>query len=471
MSTRAVPGSRLTSPRPRLAPRPVESRLLALVTVLAFLGFLLAGAAEQLQEEASLRALFPDILFAPAVLGLFLFLLHFLLRWRGLRQEELVLPLAGLLIAVGLTVIWRLRGADAVWQQLLRGALPGLLIAAVLIWRPALVEQVRHRWVPLVSAAGLLLLLATAFVGRPDASGARLALRLGPLPPIQTSEVVKLALIVFLAWYIEQVGEEAEGRARVLGWFRLPAPRYFVPGILFVSLATLALVRMSDFGAILIIGALFVAILYAGFQPRVFLTVAAIGLLLSVLVGLVLALAWEPPDVIRHRVIAFQDPWSEEPLLVNGQPSGLTIAEGPGYQIQQAIYAVVAGGLTGAGLGQGTPYFVPLAHSDFIFAAIVEELGGLVALALLVFFAILWLRTLRLAIMLPPGQLFERLLLVGIGVHLFTQVFVMVGGTLNLLPLTGITIPFLSQGGVALAVNLTEIGLVLALAQRLEFRP
>src|SRR5690606_20157383 len=177
-----------------------------------------------------------------------------------------------------------------------------------------------------------------------------------------------------------------------------------------------------------------------------------------------------PPDVILHRVAAFQDPWSEEPLIVNGQPSSITIAEGPGYQIQQAIYAIVAGGLTGTGLGFGTPYFVPLAHSDFIFAALVEEMGGLVALAVLAFFALIWLRTLRVAVMLPSGQVFERLLLVGISVHLFTQVFVMVGGTLNLMPLTGITVPFLSQGGVALLVNVTEIGFALAMAQRLELR-
>ena len=447
----------------RLTPRPVESRLLALVTLLTFLGFIATSLAIQLQRDEPLAAPFPDVLFAPAVFCLSLFVLHFLLRLRGLGLEELLLPLMGLLTGLGLVLIWRLRDAEIVWQQVLRGWLPGMLMATVLIWRPSLIERMRRYWVPIVSGTGLLLLLATAFVGRPDATGARLALRLGPLPPIQTSEVIKLALIIFLAWYIERVGEEAEGRARSIGPFRIPALKYFVPGVVFVSVATLALVRMSDFGAILIIGALFVAMLYAGFESRIFLTIAAIG-------GLVLAFVWEPPDVILHRVAAFQDPWSEEPLIVNGQPSSITIAEGPGYQIQQAIYAIVAGGLTGTGLGFGTPYFVPLAHSDFIFAALVEEMGGLVALAVLAFFALIWLRTLRVAVMLPSGQVFERLLLVGISVHLFTQVFVMVGGTLNLMPLTGITVPFLSQGGVALLVNVTEIGFALAMAQRLELR-
>ena len=146
----------------------------------------------------------------------------------------------------------------------------------------------------------------------------------------------------------------------------------------------------------------------------------------------------------------------------------MTIAEGPGYQIQQSIYAIAAGGVTGTGLGFGSPEYVPLAQSDFIFAAILEEMGAVVGIAVLILFAILLLRILRIAMLLPSQQVFERLLLTGIGLHLFTQVFVMVGGTLNLLPLTGVTIPFLSLGGTALLINLAEIGVVLALAQRLE---
>jgi cell division protein FtsW (lipid II flippase) len=238
--------------------------------------------------------------------------------------------------------------------------------------------------------------------------------------------------------------------------------------VLFVSLATLALVKMSDFGAVLILGCLFVAMLYVGFQTRIFLTVAAIGLALSLMVGLVLALTWEVPAVIHYRVAAAVNPWSTEPVLGGGQADSLTIAEGPGYQIQQAIYALIAGGISGTGLGFGSPNNIPLAHSDFIFAAILEELGAVVGMALLGFYIILLLRILRVALMLPPEQLFERLLVVGITIHLFTQVLVMVGGTLDVLPLTGVTLPFLSQGGVALMVNLAEIGMVLALAQRLE---
>jgi cell division protein FtsW (lipid II flippase) len=254
----------------------------------------------------------------------------------------------------------------------------------------------------------------------------------------------------------------------VVGWLRLPAVRYVLPGAVYVFIATLALVRMADFGAILILGVLFLAMLYAGFETRVFLAITGIGLGLALLMGFAVTRVWAVPEVIQNRWLAYLDPWSTAPLTVGGQPTGLSIAQGPGYQIQQAIYAMIAGGLTGTGLGFGLPQNIPLAHSDMIFAALVEELGGLVAVALLAAFTILLLRILRVAVRLPQAQVFERLLVVGIGVHLFFQMFVMAGGTLGLVPLTGITIPFLSQGGIALLVNLAEIGVVLALSRRVE---
>jgi cell division protein FtsW (lipid II flippase) len=313
------------------------------------------------------------------------------------------------------------------------------------------------------------LALATAFFGLVDETGARKELKLGPLPAIQTSEILKLALIIFLAEYIAREAERAQARGRpVFGWLRLPAPRYFAPGLLFVAMATLALVQMADFGAVLVLGCIFVGMLYAGFETRVFATVAAIGLILALMVAGVLWFTWHIPTVMQMRFIAFVNPWSTAELVVNGRHFGITVAQGPGYQIQQAIYAIIAGGLSGTGLGFGSPQYVPLAQSDFIFAAILEEMGAVVGFAVLALFAILLFRLLRLAVLLPREQTFERMLLTGIAFHLFIQMFIMVAGTLNLLPMTGITIPFLSLGGMALAINLAEVGIALALSRRLE---
>ncbi|MGW8251551.1 MAG: FtsW/RodA/SpoVE family cell cycle protein, partial [Anaerolineales bacterium] len=356
------------------------------------------------------------------------------------------------------------------WQQVLRGLLPGLFVITFFILRPDWVENLR-RWAVPISLVGLALPIATAIFGQTDETGVRLALKIGPLPPIQTSEFVKLALIIFLAWYIEKQGEKVEGRAvPVLDWLRMPSLSYFIPGTLFVVLATLALVGMSDFGAVLVLGVLFVAMLYAGFETRIFSTVVAIGLGLALLVGLVLYFTWEVPVVIRYRFLAFLDPWSQEMIMIDGQPAGVTVSQGPGYQIQQAIYAIAAGGISGTGLGFGSPEYIPLAHSDFIYAALLEEMGFIIGFAVLILFAVLLLRILRLALLLPKGQVFERLLCIGICFQLFAQVFIMVGGTLNLIPLTGLTVPFLSQGGAALLVYLSEVGILLALVRRLDRR-
>jgi cell division protein FtsW (lipid II flippase) len=154
--------------------------------------------------------------------------------------------------------------------------------------------------------------------------------------------------------------------------------------------------------------------------------------------------------------------------MVDGHPSGVTIAQGPGYQIQQAIYAVIAGGISGTGLGLGSPDYVPLAHSDFILAAVLEEFGAVIGIAVLILFAVLVLRILRAALRMSVVQVYERMLLCGIAVHLFIQVFIMACGTLNLLPATGVTVPFLSLGGTALLTNLVEVGLVLAIIRQQE---
>ncbi len=451
--------------------RLTEAFLLALVFLFGLVGFTLLAIGMQLDQGKNPSAGLPGALLPPLVIGASAAGLHVLMRTRRMQVEQLILPVITLLFTIGLLLIWRLEGASGVWQQLFRGYLPGMAVIALLIWRPRLVERIR-RWAIPICLSGMLLLVATAFFGVIDETGARLALQLGALPAIQPSEIIKLALVIFLAWYIDREGGKAEGRARpFLGWLRLPSIHYFLPGAVFVALAALALVKMSDFGAVLILGFIFAGMLYTGFETRIFLTISAIGLTLVLMLSLILSVTWEVPTVIRYRFLAFQDPWSKEVILLKGQTTGVTVSEGPGYQIQQSINAVVAGGLSGAGLGFGTPQYVPLAQSDFIFAAIIEELGSIIGVAVLLLFAILLLRVARIALLLPAEQIFERLVLIGICIHFFVQVFIMVGGTLNLLPITGVTIPFLSQGGMALLVNLTEIGLVLSLSQRLEIQP
>ncbi len=448
--------------------RSTEAILLIFVFLAGLLGFGLLAVGLQVAQRQNPWAGLPSAALPPLVIGATIFRLHALLRQRRTNAEQLILPVVALLLTIGLLMIWRLRGPAGVWQQILRGLLPGTALVASFILKPNLLERTR-RWALPITAMGVLLPILTALFGEVDETGARLALKLGPLPAVQPTEIIKLTLIIFLAWYIDRQGRRVEGRARpFLGWLRLPGLHNFLPGILVVSLATLALVEMSDFGAVLVLVLIFIGMLFTGFETRIFLTVAMISVCLAAVAALVLSFAWDVPAVIRLHFLAYQDPWSKEVIVLDGQPTGMTISEGPGYQIQQSINSIVAGGLIGTRLGFGKPEYVPLAHSDFIFAAIVEELGAVIGLAVLFLFIILMLRFTRVALLLPGGQVFERVLLMGICIHFFTQVFIMVGGTLNLLPLTGITIPFLSQGGMALIINLIEIGMALSAAQRLE---
>jgi cell division protein FtsW (lipid II flippase) len=440
-----------------------------LIAVLGLLSFFSAAVALQVrQNQAPLQGV-ESALVIPVITALILIGLHLLLRFRKVELEEMLLPGVGLLVMLGLAMIWRLRGGDGAWQQL-RGYFLGMAIVGVLLAWPRWVDKIRQWAIP-ISIAGLGLSLATAAFGIQDQTGARLALALGPLSTFQTTEFIKVALIIFLAWFAEEEGRAVEGRTRlVMGWLRIPPLRYFLPGALFVATATLSLVLMADYGAVLILVFLFVGILFAAFETRTFITLLGIGAVLGCLVVAGLALAWKVPDVIHYRYLAFLDPWSSAPMLLNGQPTGITVSQGPGYQIQQSIYAMISGGVTGTGLGYGSPDFIPLAHSDFIFASLLEEMGGVVGIALLVLFAVIILRIFRVAILLPAAQTFERMLVVGIGIHLLAQVLVMVGGTVDLLPMTGVTVPFLSQGGTALMVNLAEVGVVLALVQRIGVR-
>jgi cell division protein FtsW (lipid II flippase) len=453
----------------RRAPaRTMEAILLIFVFMAGMLGFGLLAIGLQVAQGQNPLAGLPAAALPTIVIGAIAFGLHALLRQRRTNAEQLILPVVMLLLTIGLLMIWRLRGPAGAWQQISRGLLPGAALVAAFILKPDLLERTR-RWALPIIALGVLLPILTALFGEVDETGARLALKLGPLPAVQPGEIIKLTLIIFLAWFIDRQGRRVEGRARpFLGWLRLPGLHNFLPGVLVVSLATLALVQMSDFGAVLVLGLIFIGMVFAGFETRIFLTVSIIGVFLAVLVALVLSFVWQVPNVVRLRFLAYQDPWSKEEIVLDGQPTGMTVSEGPGYQIQQSINSIVAGGLSGTGLGFGKPEYVPLAHSDFIFAAIVEELGAVTGLAVLFLFILLMLRITRVALLLPEGQVFERLLLIGICIHFFTQVFIMVGGTLNLLPLTGITIPFLSQGGMALLVNLVEIGMVFSAVQRLE---
>lgn len=465
--------------------RKTEVLLILVSMLVAFLGLALVQLARQLQLPAQeFTFLWWPVLSPVLMLGGCLLIVSIFLGRSGVHDTQLLLGTVGILLALGFIMINRLLPDDAyndiqfgqivtcqmvneacsfLWQQLSRGLLPGVIVMLVLLLRTNVIESIRKGYRPLViGILGIVLLFATAFFGPHEENGAILSLKIGPLPAIQTSEIIKLCLVIFMAWFIENTGEEAMGRTKVIGWLQLPQVRYVLPGALFVLFSTVALMLMSDWGAILILGGIFVGLLYAGTEPQVFRSMMLVAAAATLTVGFVIFSFWELPIVFQARWLAFQDPWSTE--IFNGE----TIAAGSGYQVQHALYATIAGGLTGSGLGFGLPGFVPVSYSDYILAALAEEMGLIVLIPIVALFALITWRILRIALQLTEGELFERMLLIGIALHLFMQVTVMAGGTFKAIPATGVTVPFLSLGGVALLVNLIEIGIVLALVKRRE---
>ena len=232
-------------------------------------------------------------------------------------------------------------------------------------------------------------------------------------------------------------------RTKVLG-MGFPRARDLGPIIIawLVSLGVLIFER--DLGTSLLFFGLFVCMLYIATQRRSWIILG--GLLFAV--GGVLA--YFAFAHVRSRVTVWIDPWA--------------YADGAGYQIVQSLYGLSNGGVFGAGLGQGFPNYVPFANTDFIVAAIGEELGLTGMFALLLLYAILVERGFRTAVSVRDG--FGQLLAVGLSITFALQVFVIIGGVTRLIPLTGLTTPFLSYGGSSLIANFVIIALLLRISDR-----
>lgn len=453
--------------------RSTETALLTLVTLLTWIGYAMTKLALDVQAQHNPLASLPQAVTLTIVVVLPFWLIHALLCWQRIRQSQLILPLLKLLVVFGLMMLWRLNQSpliQAIYQieadslfnnQLLRGLYLGAVAMLLLVWQPSLVERVlRNRWSIFVASLGsLFLLLLAALIGAADGLS---VLSFGVLSSVQLTELLKVALIFVIAWYVDQVGTSAEISQMRFGFINLPRLQAWLPSITFVAVASLLFFRLSDLGAILVLLPLFITLLYLGVEPKAFQTILWSGMLLAAAAFTLLSRFVSTPLRVLDRWQAFRDPWSRELSVWYGEPIYLS----SGVQLQQAIYGTTAGGFWGQGLGFGQPDIIPAAISDFILAAIAEEMGLIVTLALIMIFLLLLWRIARVAIHLREDMLFERLLIVGIAVHLGFQFLIMAAGTWNLFIMTGITVPFLSQGGVALAVNLAEVGIVLAIAGR-----
>jgi cell division protein FtsW (lipid II flippase) len=380
---------------------------------------------------------------------------HLVLRFKASDADPIILPIGFILNSLGIAMIYRLDLVKAitdtdraVGQRQVVWTAIAILLATAVLWLVRTHLSFR-KYIYSAMALGVLLLLLPLLpiIGNP-ANGAYLSVRLGPIS-FQPGELAKIAFIIFFAGYLTSRRESLSVVGRKVLGIRIPPARELGP-IVFIWLASLGvLVLQRDLGTSLLYFGLFLVLLYV-----------ATGRSFYVLVGLVMFIAGaliasRLMSYVNNRVAAWLDPLTD----ANYE------AIGGSYQLVQSMFGLAHGGLFGTGLGGGLPSIVPLAESDFIVSAIGEELGLVGIFALLSLYMILVARALRIAN--AHADDFSKLLAIGLGFVIALQCFIVIGGVLRVVPLTGLTTPLLAAGGSSLVANWIIIALLLRLSDTL----
>ncbi|MDR2492319.1 MAG: FtsW/RodA/SpoVE family cell cycle protein [Coriobacteriales bacterium] len=368
--------------------------------------------------------------------GLFVAFLasHLAVRFLAPQADPALLPLAFLLSGIGIAFVMRLDAQLAERQVLWLF----LSIAAMLLVLIA-VRSVRrlgdYKYTILV--LGLVFLLLPAFVGT-EHNGSRIWLNFAGFS-FQPGELAKVLIVLFLAGYLADNREMLSASGRRLGALHIPDFRTLVPLVVMWGISFLVVVFERDLGSALLFFGLFVLMLYVATGRISFVVIA-------VILGVVGAVAaYYLFDHVRARVSIWIDPFA--------------FSKTSGYQLVQALYSLADGSLVGTGIGRGNPTLIPIVESDFIFAAIAEEMGLLGAAGVLIAFMLLVVRGLAIASTARSDQ--EAFTAAGLTGALSLQAAVIVGGVTGLMPLTGVTLPFMSQGGSSLLASFVIVGLLL----------
>ena len=384
-------------------------------------------------------------------LGVLFLIAHVVVRRVAPHADPLILPCVALLNGLGLVMIRRLDFAAAERAAQLGNAVPGGEAPRQLVWTAVGVlgfvlvlgvirdHTTLQRYTYTAAAAGLVLLLLPALpVLGQTINGARLWIRVGPFT-LQPSELAKLLLILFFAGYLVAKRDVLSLASRRVMGLDLPRARDLGPVLIAWGASLAVLIRGKDLGSSLLFFAIFVVMLYIATERTSWLLIG---------VGLFAGGAFIAYFLFAHverRVDTWLDPFADP--------------DRAGFQLVQSLFGFGTGGLTGTGLGEGRPGVVPFASTDFIMAAIGEELGLVGVMAVLLVFGLIVERGLRAA--LSCRDSFGKLLAAGLSFSLALQVFVIVGGVTGLIPLTGVTLPWLSYGGSSIVANWMLVALLL----------
>jgi cell division protein FtsW (lipid II flippase) len=385
------------------------------------------------------------------VLGLLLGA-HVAVRRLAPESDPILLPMAALLNGLGYVVIAGLpeqtnmpsgevlARQQAVWTAI---GVVGFVATLWFVRRPR--DLVRYRYTFGLLGIALLLLPLVPGLGTDRGSGSQIWVSVGPVN-FQPGEVAKVLLAIFFAAYLAEQRELIATSVWKVGPVRLPDPKYLGPVLLAWVVTLVVMVYQKDLGSSLLFFALFVVMIWVATGRTSFLVIGG---------GLFAAGAWFAYRTFGHvqdRVSIWLDPWKD--------PSGT------GYQIVQGLFAMAFGGVTGTGLGLSSGVRIPASESDFIFAVLAEQLGLLGGALVIMAYLLMVGSGLRIAA--RADHAFDKLLATGLTLLLGVQAFLIIGGVTRLLPLTGVTLPFVSYGGSSLVVNYVLLALLLRVSDQNE---
>jgi cell division protein FtsW (lipid II flippase) len=433
--------------------RGTELALVLFGVALTVVAYATVGLAHDQQIPAS------TVAYGLGLAALFL-TAHFAVRRFAPYADPVLLPAAAALNGLGLVLIRRLDLAAADKAHALHKHAPAAAaplqiewtVIGIVLFVGVLVVIRDHRrleaytYTAMAAALVLLAIPAVLPASHSEVNGARIWIKLGGFS-FQPGEVAKLALIVFFAGYLVRKRELLALAGRRVAGIDLPRARDMGPLLVAWGVSLLILIRESDLGSSLLFFGIFLVILYVATQRASWLI---IGLALFVVGAL---LAGHFIGHVHARFEAWLNPFDER--IYNS-------AFGGSYQLAQGLFGMATGGIFGTGLGQGRPDIVPFANTDFIMSTVGEELGLAGVMATLTLYLLIVARGLRAAI--GTRDAFGKLLGAGLAFGLALQVFVQVGGVTRLVPLTGLTLPFLSYGGSSLVSNWVVLALLLRIS-------
>lgn len=371
-------------------------------------------------------------------------LAHLVIRGRAPDADPLLLPIAILLNGIGLVFVRRVdlaTGGELATPQTLWSVVSILAMCGLLVGLRETRSLGRYQYTFGLATLALLLLPLVPGITAGTINGAQLWIRVAGMT-FQPGELAKITMVLFVAGYLERNRALLSVATQRVGPLLLPAARSLAPVFLAAGAALVIMAGLRDLGSALLAFGAFVTLLYVGTGRLAYPVVGAFAFAGAS------ALAYNLFGHVRVRVSIWLDPWSQ--------------VQDSGYQLAQSLFAFGTGGLTGTGPGFGRPQDIPFSSTDAIFSVIGEELGLLGTTAILLAFLLMVMRGFKIAQTAPDE--FSTLLAVGLTVTIAFQTFVIVGGVTRLVPLTGITLPFVSYGGSSLLSNYLLIGLLLRIS-------